>query len=210
MKDTLHQFYSASAKNYDNLIYTPNLQKFRDAEAAHALELLKDKSSVLDIGCGTGQHLVYILKEFPNIRAVGVDYTQPMLEIAAQKLSHKATLIHADIREIAFPENHFDCTICYCILPIINGHREVFDTIARSTRNFIISIYNKDAIEELETFYRQNGFSPRTEGNTLFLEEGFSYDFLSKETIYEMSGKNGFETTEITYEIGTLYIGNRA
>lgn len=133
-----------------------------------------------------------------------------MLEIAARKLSHKATLIHADIREMAFPENHFDCTICYCILPIINGHKVVFNTLARSTRSFVISIYNKEAIEELETFYRQNGFSPRTEGNTLFLEEGFSYDFLSKETICDMFRENRFETREIKYEIGTLYIGNRA
>ena len=209
MKDELQQFYSQSAHNYDATLYTPNLQIFRDAEAKHALDMLNGKQSVLDIGCGTGQHLMYILEQYPSIRAVGVDYTQEMIEIAAQKVAHKVTLIHADIRELAFPANHFDCTICYCILPIINGHKHVFETIARSTKSFLISIYHQDAADELNTFYRQNGFSPRVEGNKIILEEGFSYEFLAPETIYEMFQKNGFRASEKRYSIGTIYLAER-
>jgi SAM-dependent methyltransferase len=209
MKDDLQRFYSQSARNYDATLYAPNLQIFRDAEAKHALDMLNGKQSVLDIGCGTGQHLMYILEQYPSIRAVGVDYTQEMIEIAAQKVTHKVTLIHADIRELAFPVNHFDCTICYCILPIINGHERVFETIAHSTKSFLISIYHKEAADELNTFYSQNGFSPRVEGNKIILEEGFSYEFLAPGTIYEMFQKNGFRASEKRYSIGTIYLAER-
>ncbi len=209
MRDELQQFYSQSARNYDATLYTPNLQIFRDAEAKHALDMLNGKESVLDIGCGTGQHLMYILEQYPSIRAVGVDYTQEMIEIAAQKVAHKATLIHADIRELAFPANHLDCTICYCILPIINGHEGVFETIARSTKSLLISIYHKDAADELNTFYSQNGFSPRVEGDKIILEEGFSYEFLSPGKIYDMFQKNGFRASEKRYSIGTIYLAER-
>jgi len=207
MKDELHNFYSAVANRYDSLEYTPKIDEFRKAEESHAIEFLRGKDSVLDIGCGTGEHLLYILREFPGIRVVGVDYTSQMIDISSNKISNKATLINADIRKISFPENHFDCMICFCTLPNINGYEEVFRKVARSVRSICISIYDIGSASEFEKFYRQNGFSPRMEDRTLVTKEGFRYNFIPKEETYKMFEESGFEVKEANYEIGTIYKG---
>src|SRR3989338_3303462 len=46
---------------------------------------LKSRVRLLDIGCGPGFHLTSIAEIYPEIDAVGVDYSPTMLKIAQRK-----------------------------------------------------------------------------------------------------------------------------
>jgi demethylmenaquinone methyltransferase/2-methoxy-6-polyprenyl-1,4-benzoquinol methylase len=70
---------------------------------------------VLDLCCGTGDLAVTLARlAGNNIEVIGVDYSQPMLEIAAQKAKRvsdrgKLSFVFGDIANIPFPDSYFDC-----------------------------------------------------------------------------------------------------
>lgn len=65
---------------------------------------------VADMGCGTGQTLLYLAKNIP-CNLTGVDLDERMLRIASKRLdreNQKASLVKADITELPFPPGKFD------------------------------------------------------------------------------------------------------
>ena len=79
--------------------------------------------SLLDIGCGTGRNLALIGQRYPAARLYGLDAAEPMLEIAARRLSGRgvrATLAHGVAEELdpqpCSARSGFDhVTISYCL-----------------------------------------------------------------------------------------------
>jgi SAM-dependent methyltransferase len=68
--------------------------------------------TILDLGCGTGGHLLELAKR--GYLPTGIDLSENMLEIAAQKLVAKGfepDLHHGDICELELPKK-FDAVIC--------------------------------------------------------------------------------------------------
>lgn len=74
------------------------------------LNMIKENSKVLDLGCGDGE-LLRILKEHKNVKGVGIENDERMIYACVSK---GVTVEHADIDEGLpdFPDNFFD----YCIL----------------------------------------------------------------------------------------------
>jgi len=74
--------YGASARVYD-LLYEKGLGKDYAAEAELVASLLPPTTrTVLDVACGTGQHLRHLATRFD---AMGVDLSPEMVEIARQR-----------------------------------------------------------------------------------------------------------------------------
>jgi demethylmenaquinone methyltransferase/2-methoxy-6-polyprenyl-1,4-benzoquinol methylase len=79
-----------------------------------ALECLTGRpQKVLDLGCGTGDLTITIatLADYP-VELNGLDYSQPMLDIAARKagaLNQKLVFTQGDAAKLPFPEAYFDC-----------------------------------------------------------------------------------------------------
>lgn len=74
-----------------------------------------DAPKVLDIGSGFG----FLLKEIDNlgIKAYGVDLFTEMLDEAKKYLNDsKVELVHADILDLPFEENYFDCVILMSVI----------------------------------------------------------------------------------------------
>jgi len=63
-------------------------------------------SSVLDIGCGTGRSLEFLLNRGLNL--TGVDPSPYMLDIADQRLGNKAELHRAFAEDLPFDDNSFN------------------------------------------------------------------------------------------------------
>jgi SAM-dependent methyltransferase len=102
------------------------LERFFDHDAAFLKEVLPPASRVIDLGCGTGRHLVQLARL--GFDVTGVDLSVHMLGQAAAKLDKlglEARLVSADICDLGrFASGGFDCAICmFSTLGLIRGAR---------------------------------------------------------------------------------------
>jgi len=94
----------------------PALYAHRDrAEAALCFDLLPTMAPlsphgklVLDLGCGDGRHLEFLVKA--GLPCVGLDLSSPLLELASQR-SQGAPLIRGDMRAIGLKEQSLDSVL---------------------------------------------------------------------------------------------------
>lgn len=114
--EPLHGMFTAVPPRYDliNRIITLGLDKrWRWLAAAACLE--EKPRQVLDLGCGTGDLAINIARLAGEpVKITGLDYSQPMLELARQKaisagVGEKVKFIHGGATQISFPDGHFDC-----------------------------------------------------------------------------------------------------
>ncbi len=61
---------------------------------------------LLDVGCGDGEHLR--LFQNAGCDVTGIDSSAPLLEVAQQKLGHKAELYRGQAEHLPFSDNEFD------------------------------------------------------------------------------------------------------
>lgn len=95
----------------------------------------KKVGRILDIGCGNGRHIVYLVKE--GFRVCGIDISQKSLDIATKWLSEATPLsrkgisfpMNADfnmgnaselkkgcVTAIPYPDEYFDVVICFGVI----------------------------------------------------------------------------------------------
>ncbi|MFC2048445.1 ubiquinone/menaquinone biosynthesis methyltransferase [Chloroflexota bacterium] len=112
----LHGIFTAVPRRYDliNCVITWGLDRRWRLKAARECLTLHPKK-LLDLCCGTGDlaiELAYLTGE--NVELIGVDYSLPMLEIAAEKAGcsakgRKVSFIYGDVVNLPFPDGYFDC-----------------------------------------------------------------------------------------------------
>lgn len=102
-------FNEKIAQSYDRWAETPQGRKAYDLEGELLFKLgeLAVGDRVLEVGCGTGVHLEFFLREGLNV--VGVDISPPMLRVARQRLGNRVRLSLGDAENLPFKENSFDC-----------------------------------------------------------------------------------------------------
>lgn len=76
--------------------------------------LVSSPKHVLDLACGTGDLALGIAEKAKGkLEIVGLDYSQPMLDIAQRKAKqitkNKVTFVHGDASKLPFEDKHFDC-----------------------------------------------------------------------------------------------------
>ncbi|MFC1953740.1 ubiquinone/menaquinone biosynthesis methyltransferase, partial [Chloroflexota bacterium] len=110
----LYDIFNAVPRRYDlvNRIITWGLDKRWRLKAAESC-LLSRQEIILDLCCGTGDLAIQISrlsKGEPEI--IGLDYSQPMLDIANEKaklLNRKPSFVSGDAASLPFPDDYFDC-----------------------------------------------------------------------------------------------------
>ena len=107
MKDPYKKF----SKFYDSLIEPMN-----SGLRSIGFKMLPPKSGikVLDIGCGTGAHLVHYQKVLCQV--FGVDTSPSMLKRARLKLGERADLRQVDASTLPYPDNQFDIILLSTVL----------------------------------------------------------------------------------------------
>ena len=112
----LHSMFISVPRHYDlvNTIITWGLDKGWRARAAR--ECLKSQpGKLLDLCCGTGDLVITIARLAEHdIELTGVDYSQPMLDIARQKAEllargKKISFVLGAAAELPFTDGYFDC-----------------------------------------------------------------------------------------------------
>jgi demethylmenaquinone methyltransferase / 2-methoxy-6-polyprenyl-1,4-benzoquinol methylase len=111
----LHGMFNAIPKRYDliNKLITLGLDKrWRNLAAKESLRA--GPRQILDLGCGTGDLAINIVRRAKNYVAVtGLDYSPTMLEIANAKAEAevgrgKITFTHAEAASLPFNSEYFD------------------------------------------------------------------------------------------------------
>lgn len=108
--------FTAVPRRYDliNHIITWGMDRWWRLKAAREC-LRSHPGKVLDLCCGTGDLAINMARlAETNVELSGIDYSQPMLEIAAKKAESPATgrkisFIYGDVANLPFPDGYFDC-----------------------------------------------------------------------------------------------------
>jgi len=111
----LYAMFTAVPRRYDlvNHVITWCLDARWRRRAASAC-LTNHPKKVLDLCCGTGDLAINLARLADrDAEVTGIDYSQPMLEIAAEKakaagFNDKVSLFHGDVASLPFPDRYFD------------------------------------------------------------------------------------------------------
>ncbi|MDQ7784328.1 MAG: ubiquinone/menaquinone biosynthesis methyltransferase [Desulfomonilaceae bacterium] len=118
------------ARYYDgtNRLLTFGLDARWRRKAVSRLALMLG-STYLDVGCGTGDMALEIVRQAPGSTVVGIDPSQGMLEVGRTKvrevgLDHAISLQKGDVLDLGFEDDTFDGAItAFCIRNVTNRLR---------------------------------------------------------------------------------------
>ena len=88
-------------------------------------ELLKDRQSILDFGCGTGRLTEFMAKDFKKV--VGVDISGTMIHQGRQRLKYlkNVDLLEIDGQYIPLPDDSIDIVFSYLVFQHIKTREMV-------------------------------------------------------------------------------------
>jgi ubiquinone/menaquinone biosynthesis C-methylase UbiE len=106
--DLYDDFYS---KIYDNLLVSSHKDKYIIKQLTEGNIKLNNSSSILDIGCGTG-NIVNELHNSGIANTVGLDISKSMITQARQKYPDKTFITGDALNRVLFPPNMFSHILC--------------------------------------------------------------------------------------------------
>lgn len=112
----LHRIFSTVPRHYDlvNNVITWGLDELWRIRVAGEC-LASNPEKVLDLCCGTGDLAINLARlTGNNVELSALDYSQPMLDIAARKAEHaglrrRISFIYGDAASLPFPNGYLDC-----------------------------------------------------------------------------------------------------
>ena len=116
----------------------------------------------LDIGCASGDLLVFLARQFPAAKLTGVDLSEPLIDMARQRVElQTAKLLCGD--GIAYRGDRADVVTCFGMLGIFDQFEPVLEALLanRSPGGIVVlhALLNPDDIDVMVT-YRDNSYSP--------------------------------------------------
>src|SRR5256885_7168114 len=130
--DTVAKAYARWAPVYD-FVFGAVFDAGRKASIAAAERI---GGRILDVGIGTG---ISLTDYAPKHRIVGVDYCEPMLRkahqrVAEHKLAHVEALAVMDAQHLGFPDAFFDVVVAQYVITTVPDPEAALDEIARVTK----------------------------------------------------------------------------
>ncbi len=125
--------------------------KFRKEPILEVMSFLKkQKGKILDLGCGSGRHLI----KNEDIKFYEVDFSKKMIKFAKQKAEKEdvgAEFFVSQAENLPFEDNFFDSAIFMATLQCIEGEenrdnsvKELFRVLKPGAKA-LISVWNKDS-----------------------------------------------------------------
>jgi SAM-dependent methyltransferase len=127
----------AIAGSYDDWLKSPVGRYIDGREKSLILDLIAPRvgERVLDVGCGTGEHLLLFMKKGCDI--TGVEPSPSMLDVAKQKLGSRADLYMGKAEELPFSDNEFDIVTMISSLEFLDDPQKAICEAIRVCRGRI-------------------------------------------------------------------------
>jgi phosphatidylethanolamine/phosphatidyl-N-methylethanolamine N-methyltransferase len=130
--ETIAKAYAGWAPVYD-LVFGAVFDAGRRASIAAAE---RTGGRILDVGVGTG---ISLADYSPRNRIVGVDYCEPMLRkaqqrVARHKLAHIDALAVMDAQRLGFPDRFFDVVVAQFVITAVPDPEATLDEFFRVTK----------------------------------------------------------------------------
>lgn len=131
MFDSVNSYYKFHSKIYDltrwGILFGRN----------RILDLIPNSlnpQKILDLGCGTGKHLLKLAEFFPEAHITGIDSSEEMLRKASVKIqqSKRIKLFNTDIASLRSEPETYDLILCSYSLSMFGDLNEYIDLIQNS------------------------------------------------------------------------------
>jgi phosphatidylethanolamine/phosphatidyl-N-methylethanolamine N-methyltransferase len=131
--ESIRKAYRRYASHYDAL-FGPILRPGRQL-VVNAMDL-RPGDKVLEVGVGTGLSLPMYP---PAVRVTGIDISQPMLEVARQRiardgLGNVAALLEMDAEKLQFADHSFDKVVAMYVMSVVPDPVQVVNEMRRVCR----------------------------------------------------------------------------
>jgi len=93
--------------------------------------------SVLDVGCGTGDNLIFIKSILPSLKVFGTDITNVPLKIAQERIPD-GKFWTDDIQNPNKTSGKFDLVTCFEVIEHIEDDRNALKNISRITNKYLL------------------------------------------------------------------------
>lgn len=153
-------------------------------------ESITKDTSILDIGCGTGQTAAYLAKTY-GAKVTGIDINPIMVEKAKKRMQEASLpveIIQGSIEKIPSPDQSFDLIISESVLSFVNKSlaiKEIFRLLKADGRlianELTINNHLETTVEsEIKEFYGFESILMERDWINLFKQTGFKNIHISK------------------------------
>ncbi len=149
----------------------PDIDEMRRGVTALAIDYLPENGVLLDIGCSRGSALAQVIEQRPDVSAIGVEISEPMLAAARERFADNAqvTILKHDLRE-GLPDVRADVTLSILTLQFtpIEYRQNLMSTIREQTSKALILVekvlgataeINNAMVKAYYDMKRLNGYS---------------------------------------------------
>lgn len=173
--DTATNYYQLCQDSYDPANEEVKSQPFND---------------FLDIGCGTGNTIDMLSKDYPDAKFTGIDLAEKMIEVAKKKVQREnVEFLVGDAENLPFKDNSYDVIICKESIHHYPAPEKFFSECSRVLRNNgRLIIVDMNIIAPLRIFWNKVLFP-------YVVKMGDCHVFTESE-IRKLYTDNGFEATK--------------
>lgn len=173
MPDGAWEFDQSVTEAFDDMLTrsVPDIDEMRRGVTALATSYLPENGVVLDIGCSRGSALAHVIEQRPDVRAIGVEISEPMLDAARQRFADNSnvTIIKHDLRD-GLPDVQADVTLSILTLQFtpLEYRQNLMATIHERTSRALILVekvlgataeINNSMVKAYYDMKRLNGYS---------------------------------------------------
>lgn len=124
-------YYAATADRYDAMhVGEKDEHSFALGFLLSALDFFEIRS-VLDVGAGTGRTVKFIRERRPDVRVVGVEPVQALIDQGRAKGLGPDELVHGDATALAFGDGEFDLVCEFAVLHHVPEPARAVDEMLR-------------------------------------------------------------------------------
>jgi SAM-dependent methyltransferase len=178
MKDQELRFSGSVPANYDRLMVPLVFRPYAEELARRAAQLRP--SRILETAAGTGVVTEALHDALPAAEIVATDLNQPMLDVAAGRLTaDNVRYVAADAQALPFPDASFDLIVCQfgaMFYPDrVAAHSEA-RRVLRDGGDYLLAVWDRIEFSPLSAIAQDTLIELFSDNPPLFMREGpFSY-----------------------------------